>query len=42
VAPLQSVSPTQARHVCVVALQTGVAPPHWTFDVQGTQLPVGV
>ena len=39
VAPLQSLSPAQARQVCVAVLQTGVAPPHWAFDTQATQLP---
>jgi len=28
--------------VCVVVLQTGVVPPHWAFDVHGTQVPVVV
>jgi hypothetical protein len=42
VAPPQSVSAPQARHVWVVVLQTGVVPPHWAFDVQGTQVPVAV
>jgi hypothetical protein len=39
VAPPQSLSPAQARQVCVAALQTGVAPPHWAFETQGTQVP---
>jgi hypothetical protein len=30
----------QARQVWVVVLQTGVVPPHWAFEVQGTQTPV--
>jgi hypothetical protein len=42
VAPPQSASPAQARHVWVVVLQTGLAPPHCAFDVQGTQVVVGV
>jgi hypothetical protein len=42
VAPPQSVSPAQARQVCVVVLQTGAAPPHCAFDVQGTQVPAVV
>ncbi len=28
--------------MCVVVLQTGVVPPHWAFDVHGTQVPVVV
>jgi hypothetical protein len=28
--------------VWVVVLQTGIVPPHWAFDVQGTQVPVVV
>jgi hypothetical protein len=39
VAPLQSLSPAQARQVWVVVLQTGVLPPHWAFETQATQLP---
>jgi len=43
VAPPHSPSPTQARHVCVVAvLQTGVVPPHWAFVKQEAQVPVPV
>ena len=39
VAPPHSLSPVQARQVCVVVLQTGVRPPHCAFDVHGTQVP---
>jgi hypothetical protein len=42
VAPPQSVSPAQARQVCVAVLQTGVAPAHCAFDVHGTQSPPAV
>ena len=42
VEPPQSVSEAQARHVCVVVLQTGAVPPHWALEVHGTQVPVGV
>ena len=42
VAPPHSLSPPQARQVCVVVLHTGVMPPHWAFDVHGTQVPVVV
>ena len=42
VAPPHSTSPAQARHVCVVVLQTGDVPPHWAFDVHGTHFPVVV
>jgi hypothetical protein len=42
VAPPQSLSPAQARQVCVDRLQTGVAPAHWAFDVHDTQLPAPV
>jgi hypothetical protein len=42
VAPPHSLSPPQARQLCVVVLQTGVVPPHCAFDVHGTQLPVVV
>ena len=37
-----SESPAHARQACVVVLQTGVAPPHWAFVRQGTQVPVVV
>ena len=40
VAPPHSLSPPQARQVCVLKLQIGADPPHWAFDVQGTQVPV--
>jgi len=39
VAPPHSESPAQARQAWVVVLHTGVAPPHWAFEVQGTQVP---
>jgi hypothetical protein len=42
VAAGHSPSPAQARHTCVVVLQTGVVPPHWAFEVHGTQVPVVV
>jgi hypothetical protein len=42
VAPLHSLSPPQARQVCVDVLQMGVLPPHWAFDVHGTQTPPAV
>jgi hypothetical protein len=42
VAPPQSTSPAQARHACVVVLQTGVVPEHCAFEVQGTHVPVAV
>jgi hypothetical protein len=42
VEPPHSPSPAQARQVCVVVLHTGVVPPHCAFDVQGTQVDVGV
>jgi hypothetical protein len=35
-------SPAQARQVCVAVLQIGVPPPHCAFDVQGTQVELGV
>jgi hypothetical protein len=38
-APPHSLSPAQARQLCVVVLQTGVVPPHCAFEVQATQLP---
>ena len=41
VAPPHSLSPPQARQVCVDVLQTGVVPPHCAFDVHGTQVAVG-
>ena len=41
VAPPHSLSPAQARQVCVARLQTGVVPPHCAFDTHGTQVPVG-
>jgi hypothetical protein len=40
VAPEQSASPAQARHACVVVLQTGDVPPQFAFEVQGTQVAV--
>ena len=39
VAPLHSPSPAQARHTCVVRLQTGVAPPQPVLATQPTQTP---
>jgi len=42
VAPPHSPSAAQARQACVAVLQTGVVPPHWAFDVHGTQVPVVV
>jgi hypothetical protein len=42
VAPPHSLSPPQARQVCVVVLQIGVVPPHCAFDVHGTQVPLVV
>jgi hypothetical protein len=42
VAPPHSESAAQARQTWVVVLQTGVVPPHCAFDVQGTQVAVGV
>jgi hypothetical protein len=41
VAPPHSLSPPQARQVCVAVLQIGVVLPHWAFDVHGTQVAVG-
>lgn len=41
-APPQSVSPAQARQLCVVVLHTGAVPPHCAFEVHGTQVPVVV
>jgi hypothetical protein len=32
----------QAWQTCVVVLQTGVVPPHWAFETQGTHVPDGV
>ena len=42
VAPPHSLSPPQARQVCVAVLQIGVVPPHWALDVHGTQVPAVV
>jgi hypothetical protein len=42
VAPPHSLSAPQARQVCVAVLQIGVPPPHCAFDVQGTQVELGV
>jgi hypothetical protein len=42
VAPPQSASLAQARHVRVVRLHTGVVPPQYAFEVQGTQSPLAV
>jgi hypothetical protein len=42
VAPPQSASPPQARHVWVDVLQTGVVPPHSALETHGTQLPTVV
>ena len=42
VAPPHSLSPPQARQVCVLRPQTGVVPPHCAFDTHGTQVPAGV
>ena len=41
-APPHSPSLAQARQTWVVVLQTGVVAPHCAFEVQGTQVPVGV
>lgn len=41
VAPPQSVSPAQARQVCVAVLQTGLVPPHSALLMQLTQVPLG-
>jgi len=41
VPPPHSPSPAQARHACVVVLQTGVAPEQSAFATQPTQEPVG-
>ena len=41
VAPPHSVSPAQARQVCVVVLQTGLVPPHSALLMQLTQVPLG-
>jgi hypothetical protein len=38
VAPLHSLSPAHARHVCVAALHTGATPPHWALVTHGTQV----
>ena len=40
VAPPQSASAAQARHVCVPRLQTGVAPAQSALPMQRTQVPV--
>jgi hypothetical protein len=42
VAPGHWLSFAQAWHAWVVVLQTGVVPPHWAFDVHGTQMPLAV
>ena len=42
VAPPHSASPAQARQTWATVLHTGVVPPHWAFEVQGTQMPVVV
>jgi hypothetical protein len=42
VAPPQSLSPAQARHVCVNPLHTGVAPLQSAFAVQRTHVPLVV
>ena len=42
VAPPQSPSTAQARHVYVPASQTGDVPPHWAPDRQATQVPLPV
>jgi hypothetical protein len=41
VAAGHSVSAPQARQVWVAVLQTGVVPPQFAFEVQGTQVAVG-
>jgi hypothetical protein len=41
VPPPQSVSPAQARQVCVAVLQTGLVPPHSALLIQLTQVPLG-
>ncbi len=38
--PPHSLSPVQARQVCVARLHTGAMPPHWALEVQGTQVAV--
>ncbi len=40
--PPHSLSPLQARQVCVIVLHTGAVPPHCAFEVHGTQVPVVV
>jgi hypothetical protein len=40
VAPPHSVSPAQARQVCVVVLQTGLVAPHSALLIQLTQVPL--
>jgi hypothetical protein len=42
VAPPQSTSPAQARHVWVPALHTGLVPPHWVLFTHPTQVCVVV
>jgi hypothetical protein len=42
VPPPHSPSLAHARQTWVAVLQTGAVPPHWVFDVQGTQVPVVV
>jgi hypothetical protein len=42
VPPPHSPSLAHARQTWVAVLQTGAVPPHWAFDVQGTQVPVAV
>jgi hypothetical protein len=42
VAPPHSSSPAHARHTCEVTSQNGDVPAHCAFDVQVTQVPVGV
>ena len=39
VVPPHSLSPAQARQVCVAVLHTGVDPPHCASVTHGTQLP---
>jgi hypothetical protein len=41
VAPPQSESPTQARHVCVAPSHAGVVPLQSALAVQATHVPVG-
>jgi uncharacterized protein (DUF2237 family) len=42
VAPPHSLSPPQARQVCVAGLQIGVEPPHCALDTHGTHVPPAV